>query len=160
MQNRRRAYGAAIGVVFGVVLCWSGMSSPEVIRAALLLEQSYLFLFFAAAVVTAAIGQYLVRRRAPRALLANVRVGWTAERPQRRHIVGSLVFGTGWGVADACPGPIATQLGQGIAWSLLTLAGVVIGVHLFLRRSAVGETEPATEPKAARGVAEPVGARA
>jgi uncharacterized protein len=65
-------------------------------------------------------------------------------RPERRHIVGSLVFGVGWGVSDACPGPIATQIGQGIGWGLWTLAGVVIGVYVFLRRSE--ETEPATDP--------------
>src|SRR6185295_3230844 len=42
-----RAAGLGIGLVFGIVLSWSGMSSPNVIRSALLLEDSYLFLFFA-----------------------------------------------------------------------------------------------------------------
>ena len=64
---------------------------------------------------TAAIGLRLLRRER--------RVSWTTERPERRHIVGSLVFGVGWGVSDACPGPIATQIGQGIGWGLWTLAG-------------------------------------
>ena len=45
-MTRQRAAGALVGVVFGIVLCWSGMADPDVIRAALLLEQSYLFLFF------------------------------------------------------------------------------------------------------------------
>ncbi|MCW2994433.1 MAG: hypothetical protein JWQ18_1928 [Conexibacter sp.] len=45
--------GAALGVVFGIVLSWSGMASPEVIRHALLFERSYLFLMFASAVATA-----------------------------------------------------------------------------------------------------------
>jgi uncharacterized membrane protein YedE/YeeE len=64
---------------------------------------------------------------------------------QRRHITGSLLFGLGWGISDACPGPIATQIGQGIAWALPLIAGVLIGVRLHLRRNAV-ETEPATDP--------------
>ena len=142
---RGRLYGLAIGIVFGVVLCWSGMSSPVIIRKALLFEQSYLFLFFASAVATATIGQELVRRRLRHAIVADGPVAWSRERPQRRHIVGSLIFGLGWGVADACPGPIATQVGQGIWWAVITLAGVVLGVRLFLRRSTVGETEPATD---------------
>jgi uncharacterized membrane protein YedE/YeeE len=71
----------------------------------------------------------------------------------RRHIVGSIMFGIGWGVADACPGPIATQLGQGIAWGLWTLAGVVIGVAVFLHRKQA-ETEPATDTAGAIAVAE------
>jgi uncharacterized membrane protein YedE/YeeE len=59
--------------------------------------------------------------------------------------VGSAIFGLGWGVADACPGPIAAQVGQGIWWAVFTLAGVIIGVRLFLRRSESGETEPPSE---------------
>jgi hypothetical protein len=146
---RGRIAGLAIGLVFGVVLSWSGMTSPDVIRGALLFEQSYLFLFFAAAVFTASAGTWLLRRVGFRALFTGQPVSWSQDPPARRHIVGSLIFGLGWGVADACPGPIATQVGQGIAWGLWTLAGVVIGVVLFLRRQEP-ETEPATDPAPAR----------
>ena len=68
-----------------------------------------------------------------RALLTGEPVAWTREAPRRRHVVGSIVFGLGWGVADACPGPIATQLGQGVLWSLFTITVVVAGVVLYLR---------------------------
>jgi uncharacterized membrane protein YedE/YeeE len=142
---RARALGLLIGIVFGVLLCWSGMISPVVIREALLFEDSYLFLFFAAAVVTAAVGQLVLRRAMRAAVLADEPVAWSFERPERRHVVGSAVFGLGWGVADACPGPIAAQVGQGIWWAVFTLAGVIIGVRLFLRRSEIGETEPPSE---------------
>src|SRR5215211_3508367 len=128
-----RAAGLGIGLVFGVVLSWSGIASPEVIRGALLFEDSYLFLFFASAVLVASVGL---------ALLRGIR-SWRQQPVERRHVVGSVVFGVGWGVADACPGPIAVQIGQGIAWALPTLAGVALGVYLFLRRSE--ETEPATD---------------
>jgi uncharacterized membrane protein YedE/YeeE len=139
-----RVAGLGVGLGFGVVLAWSGMTSPNVIRQALLFQRSYLFLFFASAVLVAAAGLALLRRIQPRALLADVPVSWTSERPAGRHVTGALVFGLGWGVADACPGPIATQVGQGIAWGVFTLAGVVIGVYLFLRRNEP-ETEPATD---------------
>ena len=65
---------------------------------------------------------------------ARERIDWRSTPVQPRHIAGSVLFGTGWALADACPGPIATQLGQGIAWSLFTLAGVVVGIWVFLRR--------------------------
>jgi len=124
--------GLLVGLVFGVVLSWSGMSDPDVIRGALLFEESYLFLFFASAVVVATIGVRLLRGR--RSLLTRERIDWRSTPVQRRHIAGSVLFGTGWALADACPGPIATQLGQGIAWSLFTLVGVVVGIWVFLRR--------------------------
>jgi uncharacterized membrane protein YedE/YeeE len=137
----RRAAGAIVGIVFGVVLSWTGMVSPDVIRGALLFEDSYLFLFFGSAVATAFVGLRLVRGRT--ALLGSERIEWSNERPQRRHIVGSLVFGAGWGIAHACPGPVAAQVGQGVWWAVFTLAGVVLGVYFFLRHQE--ETEPAAE---------------
>lgn len=127
-----RLAGLLVGLVFGVVLSWSGMSDPDVIRGALLFEESYLFLFFASAVLVATVGIRLLRGR--RSLLTRERIDWRSTPVQRRHIAGSVLFGTGWALADACPGPIATQLGQGIAWSLFTLAGVVVGIWVFLRR--------------------------
>lgn len=142
---RRIVAGALLGIVFGATLSWSGMTSPDVIRKALLFQQSYLFLFFASAVVTASIGLWMLRRRERRALLVDKQLSWPRDRIERRHIVGSLVFGLGWGIADACPGPVATQVGQGIGWGVITLAGIVIGVYAFLRRGA-RETEPAAQP--------------
>ena len=149
--------GAGAGLVFGVVISWSGMASPEIIRKALLFQQSYLFLMFASAVATAWAGQALLRRRADRtALLTGERLTYAREPVARRHVGGALLFGLGWGVADACPAPIATQLGMGVGWSLFTLAGVAGGVWLFLRRGAA-ETEPASDAqrRGMRTVAEP-----
>jgi uncharacterized membrane protein YedE/YeeE len=137
--------GALIGVVFGVTLSWSGMTSPEVIRDALLFKDSYLFLFFGSAVVTSSLGLWLLRRHARRALLTDTKLTWPRDRIESRHIVGSLIFGLGWGISDACPGPIATQVGQGIGWGAITLAGVVVGVYAFLRGDS-HETEPAAQP--------------
>lgn len=128
-----KATGAIVGAVFGFTLTWSGLTDPAVIRAGLLFEQSYLFLFFAAALGTAFAGTQLLRVLRPRALLTGERVEWQTERPDRFRMGGAVLFGAGWAIAGACPGPIATQLGQGVAWSLFTCAGLVIGVVVFLR---------------------------
>jgi hypothetical protein len=152
-----RAAGLFIGLVFGVTLSWSGMTDPDVIRGALLFEHGYLFLFFASAVLVATAGTWALRRLGARALLTGQRIDFTRERPARRHIVGSLIFGLGWGIADACPGPIATQLGQGILWGLWTLAGVILGVALYLRREGT-ETEPASDHAPAPSRPGPAGA--
>ena len=132
----RRAASAAVGAVFGVTLCWTGMSSPVVLRDGLLFHKAYLFLFFGAAVVTAFVGLRVLRAVRARALLTGEPVAWTPVRPERRHVVGALLFGVGWAVADACPGPIATQLGQGVWWSLATIAGLTVGLRAATRRTA------------------------
>ena len=138
-----RVAAAIIGIVFGVVLSWSGLTSPEIIRAGLLFQDPYLFLIFGGAMLTALAGTRILRVRAPRAVLTGEKVQWEPVAPERRHITGSVLFGIGWGVAGACPGPIATQLGQGIAWGIPTTIGLVIGIVLFMRlqRRAAGAPE-------------------
>jgi hypothetical protein len=141
---RTRIAGLGIGLVFGVVLSWSGMTSPVVIRQALLFQKAYLFLFFASAALVAMVGLLVLRRWRMRSLVTRQPITWQREPVGRGHIIGSLIFGLGWGVADACPGPIATQVGQGIMWGVWTLVGVTVGIYLFLRRDQP-DTEPAVE---------------
>ena len=131
---RTRLTGAAIGGVFGATLSWTGMTSPEVIRGALLFEDSYLFLMFASAVATAFVGLRVLRAVRSRAVLADKPVAWSVSRPARNNVTGAVLFGTGWALSGACPGPVATQLGQGVAWSLFTIAGIVTGIVLSGRR--------------------------
>jgi uncharacterized membrane protein YedE/YeeE len=150
---RTKLPALAVGAVFGVTLSWTGLSSPNVIRDALLFKSAYLFLFFGSAVATAFVGLRILRGRRERALLVDRPVRWKVESPQRHHIVGSVVFGTGWAIADACPGPIATQLGQGIWWSVFTIAGLVTGVALYLRGRP--EAVRASESSAARAEPSP-----
>lgn len=100
---RPRLAGLTIGLLFGIVLAWSGMTSPVVIRQALLFQRAYLFLFFAAATLVASAGLWVLRRMRPWALLADARVEWATERPARRHVVGALVFGLGWGSPTHAP---------------------------------------------------------
>ena len=133
---RTRLAGGLVGVVFGVTLSWTGLSSPEVLREGLLLDNAYLYLFFASALATSTLGLALLRRARVRALLTGEPVAWTRDAPRRNHVVGSLIFGVGWGIADACPGPIATQVGQGVLWSLFTITGVVAGIVLSQRAGA------------------------
>jgi uncharacterized protein len=130
----RRLAAFVVGAVFGLTLSWSYMTSPDVLRDGLLFRDAYLMLFFASALATAFVGMRVLKVLQARALLTGEPVSWTTVRPERRHVAGSLLFGAGWAIADACPGPIAAQLGQGVAWSLATTAGLVVGVWLFLRR--------------------------
>jgi uncharacterized membrane protein YedE/YeeE len=132
----KRFCALVVGFVFGLTLSWSGMTNPDVLRDGLLFRDSYLFLFFLSALLTAFIGLRVLKVLQARTLLTGEPVSWTAVAPERRHVVGSLLFGVGWAVADACPGPIAAQLGQGVFWSGATAVGLVLGVWFFLRRAS------------------------
>jgi len=144
----RRFSAFLVGAIFGLTLSWSGMTNPDVLRDGLLFRDPYLMLFFASALATAFIGLRVLKVLQARAVLTGEPVTWTTVRPERRHIAGSVLFGTGWAVADVCPGPIAAQLGQGVPWALATGIGMVFGIWLYLRRSAA--VAPERRPRALR----------
>ena len=128
-----RAASAGFGVVFGFAISWGQFTDPDRIRDMLLLEDPYLYLMMATAVAIGFAGTRVLRRFRARALLTGERVTWETQRPTPAHMLGAAIFGLGWSISDSCPAPIAAQLTQGVLWSLFTIAGVVIGILLYLR---------------------------
>lgn len=131
------------GIAFGFWLAWTGMTDFDQIVGALLLRRAYLWLMFAAGVATTAVGLQLLRQTGASTLIGRAPVSWPVVPPQRRHIVGSALFGVGWALAGACPGPIVAQVGMGRVSSLVTLAGLFLGIalaDLLVRQSSVDPT--------------------
>lgn len=109
------------------------MTDPDAIRRMLLLEDAYFFLVMASSVAVAFVALRVLRRVRLRAVLTGDPIEWQGARARPRHVVGSALFGIGWGVSATCPGPIAAQVGQGTLWSGATIAGVILGIVLFDR---------------------------
>ena len=135
---RVRAIAVAFGTIFGFFLCWATFANPEAIRRMLLLEDAYLFLMFGSALAVGSIGVRLLHRYQ--------RIPLPVTQPEQRHFVGAAIFGTGWAISDACPGPVAAQLGRGFGWGLCTAAGIVLGIVLYFRRQERAVASPATTP--------------
>jgi uncharacterized membrane protein YedE/YeeE len=140
-MTRVRLVSALLGVGFGFLISWGQFIDPDRIRDMLVLRDAYMWEMFAVAVAVGFVGLRLMRRASVRALLTGTPVSWSTARPQRRHVVGGAIFGAGWAVSDVCPGPVAAQLGQGVLWVLPLLAGVLLGINLYLR----GQERPARE---------------
>jgi uncharacterized membrane protein YedE/YeeE len=145
-----RAAAAGFGVVFGFAISWGQFTDPDRIRDMLLLNDPYLYLMMATAVAIGFAGTRALRRFRARALLTGQRVTWETQRPARHHLVGAAIFGLGWSIADSCPAPIAAQLTQGVFWSVFTIAGVVIGILLYLRSQEKPATRDSVSAASAR----------
>jgi uncharacterized membrane protein YedE/YeeE len=128
-----RAAAAAFGIAFGFLISWGQFTDPDRIRDMLLLEDPYLYLMMFSAIAVAFTGIFVLRRIRARALLTGEPLSINRSKPQPRHFVGAAIFGLGWAISDSCPAPIAGQLAQGVAWSGFTIAGIAVGILLYLR---------------------------
>jgi uncharacterized membrane protein YedE/YeeE len=146
---RVKLAAGVLGAAFGFVISWGQFTNPDRIRDMLLLKDLYLYLMMATAIAVATVGLRLLKRRGTRALFTGARIAWETARPQRRHYAGAVLFGLGWSLSDSCPAPIAAQLTQGVLWSLCTIAGIGIGVLLYLRRQQAAGGAPAPPRRAA-----------
>jgi uncharacterized membrane protein YedE/YeeE len=135
MKLRLAALG--LGVVTGFVFAWARLTDPNSFHRMLSLDSPRIYLLMGAAVAVAFVGARLLRAR--RALLTGEPIGWSVSRPSRAHVGGSVLFGIGWGISDACPGPVAAQLGAGRVLVLAVAAGVLVGVRLQPRLARLPE---------------------
>jgi uncharacterized membrane protein YedE/YeeE len=54
-----------------------------------------------------------------------------AARPQKHHIVGGTIFGLGWGLVGACPGPLFALIGSGLPVMVVALLSAVAGAWAY-----------------------------
>jgi uncharacterized membrane protein YedE/YeeE len=132
------------GLLFGIGLIVSGMTDPSKVTGFLDLagnwDPSLAFVMGGAILVGLFAFRFAARR--PRALLGGPMLLPQATRIDRRLLLGSLVFGAGWGLAGYCPGPaLASLLGGGVKPLVFTLA-MLAGMGLFelLERRAAART--------------------
>lgn len=121
------------GLVFGIGLIVSGMANPAKVLGFLDLAGAWdpsLAFVMGGAVAVGMIAFFVARRRTVTLLGAEVRLP-VARDIDRRLVLGSLVFGVGWGIAGFCPGPGLVALGTGSAKALIFVAAMLAGMGLF-----------------------------
>ena len=103
------------GLVFGLGLIVSGMANPAKVLGFLDLGGAWdpsLALVMAGAIAVGLGAFALAKKRSVSLLGAPMRLP-TAGAVDRRLMIGSSLFGIGWGVAGFCPGPALVALGMG-----------------------------------------------
>ena len=123
----------AIGLLFGLGLIVSGMTDPGKVLGFLDLAGAWdpsLLFVMGGGVLVASIGFGLARRRGRTVFGAPIAFP-RATAIDRRLVIGSLVFGAGWGLAGFCPGPALASIGTGRGEPLLFVLAMVAGMGLF-----------------------------
>lgn len=121
------------GLIFGLGLVVSGMSNPDKVLGFLDLAGSWdpsLAFVMTGAIAVGLVAFTAARQRTVSLLGAEMKLP-TARTLDRRLLVGSALFGVGWGVAGFCPGPALVALGGGEVKALVFVTAMLSGMGLF-----------------------------
>lgn len=118
------------GIFFGLVLTKGEAISWYRIQEMFRFESFHMFGIFMTAIPVGALSLIIIRR-----LRLTTWEGTPVEMPEKKYhhgvILGSLIFGFGWALTGACPGPLYAQIGAGFLVTVATLAAAVFGTWSY-----------------------------
>ncbi len=121
------------GLVFGLGLIVSGMANPAKVLGFLDLAGSWdpsLAFVMAGAIAVGSLAFVVARKRTLSFLGAAMKLPASRDI-DRRLVIGSVLFGIGWGTAGFCPGPGLVALGMGEAKALVFVVAMLVGMGIF-----------------------------
>ena len=131
----RGVFALLSGLLFGFGLLISGMANPAKVLGFLDLAGAWdpsLALVMAGAIAVAFLPMQWVQRRGITLRGEQAQLP-TSRQIDRRLVIGSLLFGAGWGMAGFCPGPALVAASALIPQALLMVAAMLLGMWLFTR---------------------------
>jgi uncharacterized protein len=126
----QRVFEFIAGLLFGIGLILSGMTDPGKVKGFLDLAGAWdpsLALVMGGGVVVAVFAFAAMRRRGASLFGGPMRMSDSASI-DRRLLVGSLVFGVGWGLAGFCPGPAVVSAGAGYPQAIVFVLAMIAGM--------------------------------
>ena len=126
-------FALASGLVFGLGLIVAGMANPAKVIGFLDLAGNWdpsLAFVMAGAIAVGTLTFLFASRRTKSLLGLSMQIP-TARHLDRRLVLGSVVFGIGWGLAGICPGPALVLLGSGAVQGVIFVAAMLVGMGLF-----------------------------
>lgn len=118
-----------LGVVFGMAMYKGEAASWFRIYEMFHFQSFHMYGFIGTALLIGSVGTQLLKRR--KDIDGRPVVIPSKKKTVVRYLVGGVVFGLGWALVGACPGPIFVLIGAGILPMLLVAASAVLGTYLY-----------------------------
>lgn len=121
------------GLVFGMGLILSGMVNPAIVLAFLDVAGDWdaSLLWVMGSAVTAGSVAFALAKRQKTSFLGVPMQLPAAAKIDKRLLLGSFLFGIGWGIAGICPGPALVLAGSGKTEIFVFLIPMLLGMGIF-----------------------------
>ncbi|OOQ62307.1 transporter [Mucilaginibacter pedocola] len=119
-----------VGICFGIILIKSEVISWFRIQEMFRLQSFHMYGIIGSAIVVAMIAIVLIKRFNIKTIyqepivIPDKKFNWG-------YVYGGLIFGLGWALTGACPGPLFAQIGSGILVTTVTLLSALAGTWVY-----------------------------
>ena len=120
-----------IGIIFGIILSKSEAISWFRIYEMFKFQSFHMYGIIGSAVVTGAIAIAIMKKMNLKSLEGTDINYSVKDLSITRYLAGGIIFGMGWAMTGACPGPTFTLVGQGFGVFIIVVLSAMLGTFVY-----------------------------
>ncbi len=120
-----------IGIVFGITMFKSEAASWYRIYEMFRFEAFHMYGIIGTALIIGIIGTQLIKRFKIKSFYSEKITFPPKQKSFARYAFGGILFGFGWALAGACPGPMFTLVGAGYSPIIITILAALLGTFVY-----------------------------
>jgi uncharacterized protein len=119
------------GILFGIVMAKSEALSWYRIQEMFRFQSFHMYGIIGTAVTLGVIGVQLIKRMKIKDFEGNPILFHPKDRSVVRYLIGGSIFGMGWALSGACPGPMVVNIGYGYFSMVIVFLFAMVGTFLY-----------------------------
>lgn len=132
-QNwRKNLKYAVVGILFGIVFIKAEIISWFRIQEMFRFQSFHMYGVIGSAVIVGMISVFLIKKFDIKTINGE-EIIFPIKKFNLGNIFGGLIFGFGWAITGACPGPLYAQLGTGTSVLIITILSAIAGTYIYGR---------------------------
>ena len=121
---------AVAGILFGIILVKAEVISWFRIQEMFRLQSFHMYGVIGSAVVVGIISVFIIKKYKLKTIYGEP-IEFVSKKFNKGNIYGGLIFGLGWAITGACPGPLFAQIGTGALVIVVTLLSAIAGTWVY-----------------------------
>lgn len=119
-----------VGILFGIVFVKAEIISWFRIQEMFRLQSFFMYGVIGTAIAVGMLSVWLIKRFKIKTFNGE-KITFEDKKFHKGQIYGGLIFGMGWAITGACPGPLFAQIGSGFFVVIITLLSAIAGTWVY-----------------------------
>lgn len=120
-----------VGILFGIILVKSEAVSWYRIYEMFRFESFHMYGIIGTAVVTGILLLLITKKLKFKNIEGGLMIVPNKEKGFTRYILGGTLFGLGWALSGACPGPMYILVGTGVFTMIIVILAAILGTYVY-----------------------------